>query len=156
MCKDVHLSRGLNLAIDELTNLVTGMDSFNIDELIRTNPNIDLVGESSASRSITYKGYNLTLYMGSGHCDSICVCLCIPVPKVKRFTIQASDCDGMWTKENFIYPYDPKDYNDNPYEFLYALDEVSDEVMKLEVGQRMFVKTNRDEKDSLGILTRTA
>lgn len=42
----------------------------------------------------------------------------------------------------------------NDYEYIYALQEVADDIMDLKVSQSMFVQLSRDDKDVKGVLIR--
>lgn len=70
-------------------------------------------------------------------------------PKRYKLIVQMSNVDGICTKT--IY-YPRNRFND--YEWINSIDEVKDNVMALEIGERMYFKSLRDEPHSLGIITR--
>lgn len=47
----------------------------------------------------------------------------------------------------------PKEHD---YEYIYALNEMLDEILDLKVGDSLYFKHNRDNKDSKAIILRTA
>lgn len=56
--------------------------------------------------------------------------------------------------ENIHSLLDPKDFGDD-YEYKYAAQEITDEILDLKVGESMYFQPNRDDKNSKGIIIRT-
>lgn len=49
---------------------------------------------------------------------------------------------------------DPKDFGED-FEYKYAAQEVTDEILDLKVGESMYFQPNRDDKNSKGVIIRT-
>jgi hypothetical protein len=70
----------------------------------------------------------------------------------RRYYIAVAESDGFETQclsLNYLFTH-----RDNDYEYVYAIQEMADELLDLKIGESIYFKPNRDNELAKGIIIR--